>query len=87
MFAITMALLLIVLALPHVLAIPTPEFTQETIKPSGQWSTEAILALIGLFVAVLCCAVSLMWPRRWRVRRDPGHRTSSCKLVGLRESL
>lgn len=60
-------------------ALPTGVSTQEQDKEASTgWSTEAILALVGIVVALLCCAIGLTWPscRRAltlrRIRRAAG---------------
>ncbi|KAH6618549.1 hypothetical protein C7974DRAFT_440850 [Boeremia exigua] len=68
------AILLMLLSTP-VHALPTtttPPQSRDSNPSNTSWSTEAILGLTAIVVAVICCAVSLAWPtiyRRSRWRR------------------
>ncbi|KAF1830455.1 hypothetical protein BDW02DRAFT_572985 [Decorospora gaudefroyi] len=48
------------------MAIALPPRSTSTPTP-GHWSKEAILALLGIAVALLCCLIGLAWPsvRMW----------------------
>ncbi|KAJ4994380.1 hypothetical protein SVAN01_00209 [Stagonosporopsis vannaccii] len=69
-------------------AFPT-RGTEDTLSKSskGSWSTEAILGLIAVIVAVLCCAASLAWPEiYWRIRLRDTRNTSPSQPVLLQNT-
>lgn len=67
------AALIILLSIHYTHALPTeiPMQGQHRAATNG-WSVEAIIAIVGVFVALLCCAIGLAWPscrRRLMLRR------------------
>lgn len=52
-------------------AVPVPQSDNVTPKSSNRMSTEAIVALVGVGVAIFGIAVTLAWPRRTRWLRKP----------------
>ncbi|KAF2622620.1 hypothetical protein BU25DRAFT_206875 [Macroventuria anomochaeta] len=67
------ALLCVLLLAYRAHALPTTKPTQiQDTETTNNWSIEAILGLISVFVALLCCAIGLVWPscrRRLTLRR------------------
>ena len=77
----TASLLLSLLFPMHTFALPTADPTRDSLASSTKgWSTEAILAIVGVFVAMLCCVISLAWPKYCRRHRSEA-RTTSCKFA------
>ncbi|KAJ4994381.1 hypothetical protein SVAN01_00210 [Stagonosporopsis vannaccii] len=74
-------LFLFSLHIQQIQALPTDALTQkqDASSATSKWSTEAILGLVGVLIALLCCAVGLTWPScrrrilRWggRIRAIP----------------
>ncbi|KAH6618540.1 hypothetical protein C7974DRAFT_400329 [Boeremia exigua] len=59
----------------HALPTTNPPQSQDNFL-NNPWSTEAILGLTAIVVAVICCVVSLAWPticRRFRWRGTAAH--------------
>jgi len=85
MFISKTILLYVFHILSHAHGLPTTASTQDHIdRASKGWSVEAILALVGILVAVLCCVVSLTWPRWWTAS---GSRLARSKLNTFHEAV
>ncbi|KAF1929268.1 uncharacterized protein M421DRAFT_135433 [Didymella exigua CBS 183.55] len=82
----TVALLFISQILSHSHGLPTTKSTHDNIEHASKgWSTEAIIAVVGVLVAMICCVISLVWPRRWRLI---GSRTTcnTGKLIAIHKA-
>lgn len=77
--------ILVILPSTHLAyALPTEEPTQDQDKEEVTgWSTEAILGLVCIFIAILCCAIGLGWSSHRRKLMLRRNRTTAGQSIFL----